>query len=94
MTGQVDWRGLAVCKGIDTNLFYEKYEADPVLAENMDTICFSCPVRLFCLTEGIENQEDGLWGGIFLNKGKPDSARNAHKSDETWATIRESLSNG
>ena len=31
-----DWYDLAVCRGMDTNLFYDKYEADPNIAKNID----------------------------------------------------------
>lgn len=71
--------------------FYEEYENDEVLAGVMDAICLSCPVRLICRDEGIENDEYGLWGGIFLDNGKISEARNAHKSDAVWEIVKEGM---
>ena len=31
-----DWWHLAVCRGMDTNLFYEKYEADSNIAKSIE----------------------------------------------------------
>lgn len=81
------WYHLAVCQGMDTVNFYEAYESDPVFAEVMDGICLSCPVRALCLRQGMENGEYGLWGGVFLNAGKPDKQRNAHKDMSIWSEV-------
>lgn len=85
---ELAWYHLAVCRGMKTNYFYEDYESDPLFASIMDGICLSCPVRALCLKEGIENNEWGLWGGVFLNNGKSDKTRNAHKTDDIWEQIR------
>lgn len=96
------WYHLALCKGMNdrekpvegeerkkyTDKFYEGYEDDPVFAATMDSICLSCPVRAICLREGIENNEHGLWGAVYLNNGKIDEARNAHKTEDIWEKIR------
>lgn len=97
---EIRWYHLAICKGMNDprpgddehnhrDYFYEEYESDPVVAANMDTICLACPVQPMCLREGIENNEWGLWGGVFLINGKVDEARNAHKTEEVWQKIRE-----
>jgi len=44
----LDWYHLSICRGMDTNLFYEKYEADPNIARNIDEMCLSCPVVSMC----------------------------------------------
>ena len=88
---ELEWYHLNICRGMDTNYFYDDYEADPEFAKVMDDICLSCPVRAMCLREGVENQEYGLWGGVYLNNGKTDTARNAHKTDEIWAEVRRGL---
>lgn len=87
----VEWYHLGVCRGMPTNYFYDDYETDPVFAKTMDAICLSCPVRNMCLREGVDNNEYGLWGGIFLNNGKPDKSRNAHKTEDIWEVIRGGL---
>jgi len=88
----LQWHHLSLCQGMDTILFYDAYEADPVFAQTMDEICLSCPVRSICLQEGVENNEYGLWGGVFLTNGKADKQKNAHKTDEVWQEIRGSIS--
>ena len=88
----IEWYHVSICQGMRTSWFYEDYEADPFFAKVMDGICLSCPVRAMCLREGVENQEYGLWGGVYLNNGKADEVRNAHKSDEVWDEIRGGIS--
>lgn len=102
----IEWYHLAICQGMNdrpkpkpgqprkkyVDKFYEGYEDDPVFAANMDSICLSCPVRAMCLREGIENNEYGLWGGVYLTNGKMDPARNAHKTDDIWEQIRSGIS--
>ena len=85
---ELEWYHLSVCRGMKTNYFYEDYESDPLFATVMDGICLSCPVRALCLKEGIENNEWGLWGAVFLNNGKADKTRNAHKTDDIWEQVR------
>lgn len=85
---ELEWYHLSVCQGMQTNYFYDDYEADPLFAQVMDSICLACPVRAMCLREGVENQEYGLWGGVYLNNGKTDEARNAHKTEDIWEQIR------
>lgn len=89
MSEDMRWYHLSICKNMDINWFYDDYESNPDLATNIDDICKSCPVRQMCLQEGIENEEHGVWGGLFLVRGKADATRNAHKTDEDWQEIRE-----
>lgn len=81
------WYHLAVCQGMKTNWFYEDYESDPLFAGVMDNICLSCPVRSLCLRQGMEEGEYGLWGGVYLNAGRPDKQRNAHKDMDIWSEV-------
>ena len=84
----LDWFHLGICRGMDTNLFYEKYEADSNIAKNIDEACLSCPVSKICYESGIENNEYGVWGGIYLTAGSTDKARNIHKTQEVWKRIK------
>lgn len=83
-----DWYHLAVCRGMDTNLFYDKYEADINIARSIDEACLTCPVSRMCYEFGTDNTEYGVWGGIYLNAGSVDKARNVHKTPEVWKRIR------
>lgn len=83
-----EWWHLAICNGMDTNLFYDKYEADINIAKSIDEACLSCPVVKMCYEAGIQNNEYGVWGGIYLNAGAVDKARNIHKTAEVWKKMR------
>lgn len=91
------WRHLALCKGMapesndEVDMFFEGYESDPELAKAMDEICLSCPVMKDCLMRGTDDKDYGLRGAIYLANGKPDMAKNAHKTPEVWARIKERL---
>lgn len=84
----LDWYDLAVCKGIDTNLFYDKYEADSNIAKSIDEACLSCPVSSMCYEAGIDGNEHGVWGGVYLNAGSIDKARNVHKTQDVWKRLK------
>ena len=83
-----DWYHLSACRGMDTKLFYEKYETDINVAKSIDEACMSCPVSKFCYQSGIENDEYGVWGGVYLNSGSIDKSRNIHKTKEVWKRVR------
>jgi hypothetical protein len=84
----LDWWHLAACRGMDTNLFYDKYEMDVNIAKNIDQACLSCPVSKMCYQSGIENNEYGIWGGVYLNAGSVDKTRNLHKTPEIWKKLK------
>ena len=82
------WWHLSVCRGMDTNLFYDKYELDVNIAKNIDEACLSCPVMKMCYEAGVENSEYGVWGGVYLNFGSIDKSKNLHKTQEVWKKLR------
>jgi hypothetical protein len=89
---ELEWPDLAVCKGQDTNDFYDFYEQDADHARVIDEECLSCPVRKQCLQAGVDRGEWGVWGAIYLVSGRPDQAKNAHKTQDVWERIREGIS--
>lgn len=82
------WWHLALCAGMDTNFFYEKYESDEKIANNIDQACLNCPVSKICYSTGVENNEYGVWGGVYLNAGSVDKSKNLHKTAETWKKLK------
>lgn len=82
------WMDLAVCQGLDHNLFYDTYENDINIARSVDEMCLSCPVIKMCYEHGIQNDEQGVWGGVYLYSKSIDKSRNLHKSAETWKKLR------
>lgn len=57
----------ALCKGMDTNLFYLD---DETLIKNRSSLysvralCFSCPILYECMEYGFTYERYGLFGGI------------------------------
>ena len=57
----MNWRGRAKCKGLDTNLFYPERGVSAYAAK---TICGGCPVQAACLNYALTAREHiGIWGG-------------------------------
>ena len=83
-----DWYDLAICRGMDTNLFYDQYEADQNIAKNIDEMCLSCPVLEMCFKAGKEMNEYGVWGGVFMNSGSIGKSKNLHKTADTWKRLK------
>jgi hypothetical protein len=87
----LEWQDLALCTGQPLWRFYEGYESNERIAKVTDQMCLSCPVRKECLQTGIENNEWGVWGGIYLENGKVSDNKNSHKTQDIWEHIREGL---
>ena len=85
---ELDWHRFAMCQDLDREIFFDKYESDETQARITDQVCLSCPVMKECLMAGTQNSEYGTWGGVYLERGKPDTARNAHKTKGVWDQIR------
>lgn len=75
-----EWQQLSACKGLDTNLFFEGYESDSVVAGEIDVMCLQCPVLKECHEFGTKNKSFGVYGGFYLSNGQIDRKRNEHKS--------------
>lgn len=84
----VSWHQLALCDGMELVWFYDLYETDVEIAKAVDDHCLHCPVIAECGLRGASG-EYGVWGGIYwAGNGKPDKAKNAHKTDDVWKAIR------
>jgi Transcription factor WhiB len=85
------WSDFAGCKNMDVNLFFDLYEEDPVTAMAVDELCATCPVAKFCLDFGMDTKSDGVFAGVYLNKGEVDVKYNAHKTDKAWKKWKQAL---
>jgi len=85
------WRDNAKCLGMDTNIFFDKYEDDQSIAKSIDSLCRSCKVNKTCFAVGVSQKEWGVWGGVYLKDGKIDKEFNAHKNRDNWSDTWESL---
>ena len=53
----------AACVGMDTNLFYSGMSGRYANEMTAKAICITCPIRMQCLQQALENEEYGIWGG-------------------------------
>lgn len=90
MTIRKDWTEKAKCLGMETNLFFDKYEEDVDLRTAVDALCSSCPVQRECLATAISRPEWntwGVWGGVYFEKGKLSKEFNSHKDNNAWSNV-------
>lgn len=94
----LDWTDLGTCSSIDLefvtgdgDIFFDLYEKNPNQAKVTDQICLRCPVTQECFNYGQDNELTGVWGGFYLTRGEPDSARNKHKDEEIVRKLSERI---
>lgn len=73
-----DWMEHAVCRGLDTNIFYPSRgeAASPAIA-----ICATCPVTQQCADYAVAiRQKHGIWGGLTeANRRRIERPTKPHK---------------
>lgn len=79
------WKDNALCLGLDTNIFFEKYEDDEDSRKIVDSLCVSCPVARECFAVGVSGKEWGVWGGVYIESGEISREFNKHKNKEDWS---------
>lgn len=79
------WKDEASCLNYDVNVFFDKYEESESFRPAVDKICSDCPVAKMCFAVGISQKEYGVWGGVYLEKGKISREFGRHKSKKDWA---------
>lgn len=82
------WYHLSACNQMPINWFYDDYESDKEIAKQTDQVCIHCPVIKICHAEGVKNKEKGVWGGVYMDLGRPDKQHNEHKTPEIWKTLK------
>lgn len=90
MTIRKEWVEQAKCIGMETNLFFDKYEEDSDLRKAVDALCSKCPVQRECMATGVARSEWGVWGGVYFEKGKISKEFNNHKNNDDWFMIMSS----
>jgi len=80
-----NWKDRAACKDYDTNLFFDKYEENEALRPAIEKVCSECPVARICFAQGVSQKEYGVWGGVYLDKGKVSREFGRHRSKKDWA---------
>lgn len=79
------WKSKASCLHYDVNLFFDKYEEELTLRPAIDKLCSECPVAKQCFAIGVSQKETGVWGGIYLDRGKISREFSKHRSKKDWA---------
>ena len=82
---------MAACLGLETNLYFDKYEDEEQIRPNVDALCKQCPVKKTCFANGVSGKEWGVWGGIYLETGEISREFNKHKTKKDWSEIWTSL---
>ena len=85
------WKDDSLCFGLDTNLYFDKYEDNIEQRFIVDDMCKICPVRKICFANGISGKEWGVWGGVYLEGGEISKEFNKHRSKQDWAATWQSL---
>lgn len=80
------WKDRARCLNFDTNIFFDKYEEDLELREDVDEMCSMCPVARTCFAVGVSQKAWGVHGGIYLEDGEISREYNKHKTKAKWAS--------
>lgn len=91
MKDRHSWKNEGSCVNYDVNLFFDKYEENEQLRPAIDKICADCPVARICFAVGVSQKEYGVWGGVYLEKGKISREFGRHRSKEDWAETWKSL---
>ena len=81
-----NWRELAACRGMGTDLFFPGRGADSDAAK---AVCMSCPVKHPCLEEQmrlrIADADYGIWGGTSSRQRK--ALRNQRRAAEERVAV-------
>lgn len=85
------WKDQGSCVSYDVNLFFDKYEESEKLRPAVESICAACPVARMCFAVGISQKEYGIWGGVYLEKGKVSREFGRHRSKSDWAETWKNL---
>jgi len=86
-----EWKYSADCVGLDTNLFFDKYEEQVELRPSVDNLCAECPLARHCFAVGVSQKAWGVWGGVYLEDGKISREFNRHRTKAQWAEVWQNL---
>lgn len=87
MSNKHDWKEHAPCRGLDTNLFFDRYEENLELRPLVEKICAECPLARHCFAVGVSQKGWGVWGGIYLEDGKISREFGKHRSKQEWSNV-------
>lgn len=79
------WMSRGACQGEDPELFFPISVTGAALSQVSAAreVCGRCTVQVACLAYGVENRQDGIWGGTT-----PDERRALLRSSTFRAAVR------
>jgi hypothetical protein len=86
-----NWKDDAACLGFDPQLFFETYEENIEIRASIDEFCADCPLMRKCFAVGVSQKAYGVWGGVYLENGKPSREFNKHRTKQDWANTWQRL---
>jgi hypothetical protein len=86
-----EWKSKASCLNYDVNIFFDRYEEVEASRKAVEKICSDCPVAKICFATGISQKEYGIWGGVYLEKGKVSREFSRHRAKADWAETWKNL---
>lgn len=76
----MSWEDDGLCRGTAqprksngdvVDWFFDTYEKDAQTRVQVKELCNSCPVQVACHYTGTTEGYSGVWGGVYLENGKP-----------------------
>lgn len=86
-----NWKSEALCSGDDVNLFFDTYEENVDVRKEVDSLCGICPMARICFAVGVSQKSYGVWGGVYLDRGKVSREFNKHKTKQDWTDTWQNL---
>lgn len=75
--GSTGFMERGACRAADPKIFYEETKSKLRHLDNPRIItalgfCANCPVKARCAEWAAENNETGIWGGQYFDRGRPE----------------------
>lgn len=100
-TASLGWMARGACQGEDPELFFPIAVQGPALHQvsAAKAVCRRCAVRAVCFSFGLENSQDGIWGGttpeerraIRQPSSPPPAARRHRQGQPVGRTVNAQL---
>lgn len=65
----VEWE-MSACGGLDGRLWFPDASMGGAVPDIVKRICRSCDIREDCLQYAVDNDEVGMWGGVYFAEKK------------------------
>lgn len=83
------WMDHALCKGLNTRVFFVNTRRQPDLSGLVMSLCSMCPVQLPCYCYALLRGEQGIWGGSTDEERARIRPLAGDQTFEVWRSIVE-----